>query len=103
MIEENGARMVTQNLTPMRMTIFPRGSIHTMVNNDCTNSQLISALSSTDQGTSNLVNGLAALPQNILEAAFGGPGQVPSFNKIPDVGAGGIYGTKECRKACGLN
>ena len=33
MIQENGARMVTETLTPGQMTIFPRGSMHTMVNN----------------------------------------------------------------------
>lgn len=32
MIEENGARTVTAILTPGKMTIFPSGSIHTMVN-----------------------------------------------------------------------
>jgi len=31
-IEENGARVVTNTLTPGKMTIFPQASIHTMVN-----------------------------------------------------------------------
>lgn len=32
MIEENGARVVQQTLTPGKMTIFPQASVHTMVN-----------------------------------------------------------------------
>lgn len=32
MWEENGARLVTEKLTPGKMTIFPQGSMHMMVN-----------------------------------------------------------------------
>lgn len=32
MIEENGASPVVETLTPLKMTIFPRASVHTMVN-----------------------------------------------------------------------
>ena len=32
MIEENGARVVTETLTPGKMTIFPLASLHTMQN-----------------------------------------------------------------------
>lgn len=102
MIEENGARLVTQDLSPGKMTIFPRGSIHAMVNTGCTNAQLVSALSSTDTGTSNVVNGLSMMPKDILEASFGGKDNVPSFQNMPAVGYGAVAGTAECLKACGL-
>jgi len=32
MIEENGARVITQTLSPGQMTIFPQASLHTMYN-----------------------------------------------------------------------
>lgn len=32
MVQENGARVVREVLTPGKMTIFPRGSVHTMQN-----------------------------------------------------------------------
>jgi len=32
MIEENGARTVTSNLSPGKMTIFPQASVHSMMN-----------------------------------------------------------------------
>jgi hypothetical protein len=33
MVQENGARMVTETLTPGQMAILPQGSMHTMINN----------------------------------------------------------------------
>ena len=33
MFEENGARLVTETLTPGKATIFPQASMHMMVNN----------------------------------------------------------------------
>ena len=33
MFEENGARLVTETLTPGKATIFPQGSMHSMMNN----------------------------------------------------------------------
>jgi len=83
------------------LTILVPGSIHSMVNTQCTSAQLISALSNTDTGTSNIVNGLQQLPPDILEAAFGG--NVPDFTKMQPVGAGAIAGTAECLAACGLS
>jgi len=85
----------------MLIILFP-GSIHSMVNSQCTNAQLISALSNTDSGTSNIVNNLSLLPADILEATFGGAGQVPSFKKTQPVSYGAIAGTAECLAACGL-
>lgn len=32
MVQENGARVVTERLTPGKMTIFPTGSVHSMQN-----------------------------------------------------------------------
>jgi hypothetical protein len=33
MMGENGVKTVVTELTPMKMTIFPKGSLHTMQNN----------------------------------------------------------------------
>jgi hypothetical protein len=32
MVEENGARLVKETLTPGKMTIFPKASLHSMQN-----------------------------------------------------------------------
>jgi len=73
-----------------------------MVNTQCTNAQLISALSNTDTGTSNIGQALSLLPNDILEATFGGAGQIPNFAKMQKIGYGAIAGTAECLAACGL-
>lgn len=41
MWEENGSRLVTEKLTPGKMTIFPQGSMHMMVNTGETTSDAI--------------------------------------------------------------
>lgn len=37
MVQENGAKIVTSNLTPGKLTIFPQGSVHSMQNNGMCN------------------------------------------------------------------
>ncbi|KAK5003262.1 hypothetical protein LTR28_010384 [Elasticomyces elasticus] len=73
MFEENGARVVTQTLTPGKMTIFPQASMHMMMNIGCENAQLVSALNTEDAGTMNLGNGIFAdgFPADLVNAALG--------------------------------
>lgn len=104
MIAENGARRVTEQLTPGQMTIFPRASMHAMQNVGCENAQLVSALSSSDPGTHNVVNGLWQMPANVLAAAFGNPvGMKVDAARIPDVGTGSIVGDEACLARCGIS
>ncbi|KAF7913825.1 uncharacterized protein EAF01_000231 [Botrytis porri] len=100
MIEENGAKVVNQTLRPWQMTIFPRGSIHSMQNLGCTKATLVSALNSEDAGTQNVLNGLAQLPPDIIAAAFGNPAAGFSLPPIPEVGTGSIIGSAACLAAC---
>ncbi|SMR56224.1 unnamed protein product [Zymoseptoria tritici ST99CH_3D1] len=104
MYEENGAHTITAVLTKGKATIFPAGSMHTMVNNGCENAQLVSALSSEDAGTLNIgavfTNGF---PPELVNAALGGAYASPEFAaKIPPIGTGANYGTEECRQRCGI-
>ncbi|KAH9211731.1 spherulin-1A [Leptodontidium sp. 2 PMI_412] len=100
MVEENGARLVKQTLTPGKMTIFPQGSLHTMQNTGCTNATLISALNSEDQGTLNLLNSLYMFPDDLVKASYGGEDSGPAASGIPPVGTGSIVGSAECLAAC---
>lgn len=104
MIAENGAKTISQTLTPGKMTIFPTGSIHTMQNMGCTNATLVSALNSEDTGTTTLANNLFNLPMDIVMAAFGGALPNGSFNTvkgaIPAIGTGSVLGSAECLAAC---
>ncbi|ORY13257.1 RmlC-like cupin domain-containing protein [Clohesyomyces aquaticus] len=104
MYGENGVGTVKTQLTPGKMTIFPRGSAHTMQNNGCEDAILISALDSEDAGTLNMVNGpVLNFPEDIMRAAFGDDDlDIGAMGKrIPDVGTGSVMGSAECRKRCG--
>ena len=101
MINENGARTVTEVLTPGKMTIFPQGSVHSMMNIGCENAQLISALNSDDTGTTNLANAFFSLPSNITGPIVGAGVNTQSiFNQVPGVGTGAAFGPEQCIAAC---
>ncbi|KAH9883460.1 spherulin-1A [Xylariomycetidae sp. FL2044] len=103
MVSENGARLVTNTLTPGKMTIFPKGSLHSMQNTGCANATIISSLNFEDPGTFNVANGLFSLPSDIIMAAFGGNRylNISDFNStIPPVGTGMSLGSARCLSKC---
>ncbi|KAJ4375298.1 hypothetical protein N0V83_002384 [Neocucurbitaria cava] len=104
MIGENGVKTVRVDLTPLRVTIFPRGSLHVMQNNDCEPALLISALNSDDSGTLNILPSLWSVPQDIIRAGFGDASiNAEDLGKyIPEVGTGAIIGSMECQQRCGI-
>ncbi|KXH57657.1 spherulin-1A [Colletotrichum nymphaeae SA-01] len=106
MVQENGADPVTTTLNPGQLTIFPRGSLHTMQNPGCGNATLISALDSDDTGTLNILNSLFKLPNDMVQAAFGGVSGSNSTegngSRVPIVGTGAALGSEECLARCGM-
>jgi len=63
-----------------------------MMNTGCEPAQLVSALSSDDPGTQNLVNALGMLPTAMVGAT-----DVEAFNsEIPPVSTGSISGSETC-------
>ncbi|KAI1325980.1 spherulin-1A [Xylariaceae sp. FL0255] len=118
MITENAAPLVSNTLTPGKMTLFPRGALHAMQNTasaednssltsapGCSNVTLVSALDDTDSGIHTIAMGLFNLPQDIVFAAMG-LGQNVNFESlkdgIPQLGAGIILGSDICRQQCGM-
>ncbi|KAK0346122.1 hypothetical protein LTR02_008126 [Friedmanniomyces endolithicus] len=104
MYEENGARLVTETLTPGMATIFPQASMHMMVNNGCENAQLVSALNSDDAGTQNIGNVFSnGFPADLVNAAFGqNLASSDVASKMTPVGTGSNWGLSECLKQCGI-
>ncbi|KAF2742713.1 RmlC-like cupin [Sporormia fimetaria CBS 119925] len=105
MVNENGAPTVEVQLTPLTMTVFPRGSLHAMQNNGCDNALLVSALDSEDTGTLNFLNGLYNLPPEMVTAGFGNNFDFDVRDigrKIPKVGSGAVMGSAECAAKCGI-
>ncbi|KAF2720970.1 RmlC-like cupin [Polychaeton citri CBS 116435] len=105
MFEENGARLVTEVLTPGKATIFPQASMHMMQNNGCENAQLVSALNSEDAGTQNIANVFTnGFPSALVNAAFGqNLAGADTASKIVPVGTGSNWGDAECLARCGLH
>jgi len=105
MLEENGAHVITETLTPGKMTIFPFASLHTMQNMGCGNATLVSALNSEDSGTHTILNGLFQFPADIVNAAFGGnfgngTDYYATGDNVPPTGTGSILGSAECLARC---
>jgi len=101
MIMENGARTVSETLTPGKMTIFPQGSMHTMMNTGCENAQLVSALSSDDTGTLNVANAFFSLPSDIIGTVMGTQVNINATEQtIPTVGTGSNAGSEACLARC---
>ncbi|KAF3927996.1 Spherulin-1A [Arthrobotrys entomopaga] len=98
--EENGANVITNTLTPGVMTIFPQAALHTMYNEGCTESILISALSHPDPGTLTFANSLFELPVDIVGNAFGADMSTIK-TKVPGLASNAIAGTRDCLARCG--
>ncbi|OQV04403.1 hypothetical protein CLAIMM_09293 [Cladophialophora immunda] len=107
MVQENGARLVEQVLTPGLMTIFPPASMHSMYNIGCEKNQLYSFLNDADPGTLNIAQAFFMMPKDI------GTQVMPFINltngnwtatgqRIPAVGTGSQDGFEACRQRCGL-
>lgn len=128
MVQENGARLVQQVLTPGMMTIFPPASVHSMYNTGmfliprygpigiasklasfpgCENNTLYSFLNDADPGTLNIAQAFFMMPQEIgIHVMPFIDLQNGSWNatgqQIPAIGTGSQDGFEECRKRCGL-
>ncbi|KAI0021721.1 spherulin-1A [Xylariomycetidae sp. FL0641] len=105
MIPENGGRLVTNLLDRGKMTLFPKGSLHSMQNTGCGNATLVSALSTEDPGTHSMANGLFNLPPDMVAAAFGNNLNLDMEElgkSIPEVGTGAAMGSADCRAKCGI-
>ncbi|KAK1454764.1 spherulin-1A, partial [Colletotrichum melonis] len=72
----------------------------------CGYATLISALDSDDTGTLSILNGLFKLPNDMVQAAFGGISGSKSSegggNRVPGVGTGAALGSEECLARCGM-
>lgn len=70
----------------------------------CDDAQLVSALSSSDTGTTNLANNLFSFPDDILSVLFGVDSSVLDAMRavIPPVGTGSNYGNDTCLATCGV-
>lgn len=101
MIPENGAPVIEETLTAGQMTIFPQAAVHSMMNTDCEDAQLVCSFNSEDPGTMNVANAFFDMPVNITQTILGADVDVQAVDsQIPGVGSGSIDGSEQCLKAC---
>jgi len=101
MIPENGAPVIEETLTAGQMTIFPQAAVHSMINTDCEDAQLVCSFNSEDPGTINVANAFFDMPANIIQMVLGADVNVQAVeSQIPGVSTGSINGSEQCLKAC---
>ena len=104
MIQENGARLVLNNVTAGQATIFPRGSIHFEQNMGCEPMIFIAAFSSEDPGTTSVANAFFRLPMDIVEAAMGREDLSKSAEQVQmGIPESVAFGIQECMQRCGIS
>jgi len=69
--EENGGRLILNNLEQGEATFFPQGYIHYQQNFGCETATYLSALNSEDPGVITVANNLVRIPSESLKATLG--------------------------------
>ena len=100
MLEENGARFVTNNINPGQSTLFPRGAIHFEQNLGCETVMFVAAFSDEDPGVSQVTN-LFSLPIDIVEAVLGAS-ETEVEQLMATLPKNIAVGVDECLQKCGF-
>jgi len=102
MLAENGARFVSNTVSPGQAVVFPQGSIHFEMNTGCEPMLFVAALNSDDPGVSSISQEYFGLPPDVVAASLGNAtaDQVAQIeSQIVDNVA---LGTDECLQRCGI-
>ena len=102
-VEENGGRVLVNNIKTGFTTFFPRGLIHFQQNLSCRNATYISSLNSEDPGVVSVVEQTFMFPPEALSATLNiDENQVNTIKSgLPKTPAPG-FKQSECMKRCGL-
>jgi Cupin len=105
-ILENGlTTQINTTLTKFQGTVFPMGSIHFQLNNQCEDAVFVAGLSSDDPGVSGVAQNFFGLEPDVVLATLGFPDAINAQNlldfrsKIPVPFARGV---EECLKRCNI-
>ncbi|KFY83580.1 hypothetical protein V498_07961 [Pseudogymnoascus sp. VKM F-4517 (FW-2822)] len=98
---KSGRRLIQNDLSVNKMTVFYQGSVHTQYNTGCKPAKFVASFNSEDPGTGSVADELFALSEDVVIAAFGQAvdgAQVDDFKgKIPVSIAKGV---EECLNTC---
>jgi oxalate decarboxylase/phosphoglucose isomerase-like protein (cupin superfamily) len=100
-VEENGGRLIANELSTGQAALFPKGLIHYQYNMGCKPARLIAALSSEDFGTQTVTtNALKSMPDEGLAASMGI--SVKELTQIRSGFQANPAQAADCMKRCGL-
>lgn len=101
-VEENGGRVIVNDIGKGDVTFFPEGLIHYQQNLSCERATYISALNSEDPGVVTVTTQFFQLPEEALAASLNrGPSQVSKL--IEGLPVGPAQGRQECLNKCGIS
>jgi hypothetical protein len=72
MILENEARAVSNPTNLYQMAVFPQGALHQEFNPGCEPTVFVAAFNNEDAGTLQTMNAFFELPDDVIQASFGG-------------------------------
>ncbi|KAJ3230196.1 hypothetical protein HDU78_008571 [Chytriomyces hyalinus] len=101
-IEENGAKVIVNDLVQGQATFIPQGSIHYQVNLGCEQAVMIAANNNEDPGTLTIPAQFFKLPDGAIAASLGGTldPEIRALNgSLPMNPAPGV---EECLRRCGF-
>jgi hypothetical protein len=104
-ITENGAVLISNNLTAYEATMFAKGSIHLEFNPGCEAATFVAAFNDNDPGVSLIAPNFFELEEQLVIATLGGD-MVFSGADLASVEHGipasAIYLVQECVQRCGI-
>lgn len=99
--EENGGRVIVNDISTGVVTFFPQGLLHYQQNLSCEKAQYLSALNNEDPGVVTVTTQFFRLPQEAIEGSLGeGPDLVMQL--IDGLPVNPADGRQNCLIKCGL-
>lgn len=100
-VEENGGRVIVNDIGTGEATFFPEGLMHYQQNLSCETAMYLSALNSEDPGVITHSTQFFQFPNEALQATLG-QGETKVQVLVDGLPDGPAEGHKACMRACGL-
>ena len=99
--EENGGRVISNDIGRGETTFFPTGLIHYQQNLGCKTATFLAALSSDDPGVVTITTRFFALPSGALKSSLN-QDQTIVDTLVAGLPSNPAKGRQQCYEACGL-
>jgi hypothetical protein len=99
-LQENGARLVTGNLSPGQGFVYPKGSFHYQSNLGCDPVTFVSGLNSEDPGVATVAQRFFGIPPNVTDASIGDIGEAEVIRIAQSIPDSFAIGVQSCLDKC---